>query len=341
MPRTKPLRAAVWGTGRMGQVMVQVGRERPDVEFVAAIVTTPDKEGKDLGEIAGVGHIGAPATMDAAAVLARDDIDLVFYTGIGSSAEIAAYCTRALLAGKDCITLSGLVHPGMALGAEGAAALDAAAKQTGRRFVGTGVAPGFITDVLPAVLLSQAVRFDRVTVRIASGMESWGTGVLRLYGVGLTPEEIAPPASRVSMKESIAVIAETIRLPVDRITEVNNPRISKSHREHQGYAVAPGQVCGFQRRFSGWVGDSEKLVLEWSGAFVVDPAEDGFEAGCSIEVEGGPLDWMKIRIDVGLWDDPYPATAARGFAVIPGLLSLAPGSYHGGQVPFGVPPATA
>jgi hypothetical protein len=330
------LRAAIWGTGRMGTEMVRTNAIRHDVDFVAAIVFEEEKEGRDLGDISGVGPIGAICTTDTEAVLGRDDLDLVFYTGVGNSAEIAGYCTRALAAGKDVVTLSGLVHPATALGDEGARALDEAAKKAGARFVGTGVAPGFVVDVLPVVLLSQTVTFERVIVRINSGMRGWGPGVLRAYGIGSTPDRIVPPASRVSMKESIALVGESLNLGLDRVTEINEPRLSKSRREFEGWIVEPGTVTGFHRRFSGWVGDRERVALEWNGAFELNPTEDGFDTECSIEVEADALNHMNVSMDLGLWGDPYPATAARGFAVVPGLRTLPPGAYHGGQVPFAV-----
>jgi 4-hydroxy-tetrahydrodipicolinate reductase len=320
----------------MGIELVKAGIERDWLEFVAGIVFDPAKEGRDLGEIAGVGPLGAPCTTDVEAALGRDDVDLVFYTGIGNSAEIAGYCKQALLAGRDCVTLSGLIHVPTAIGAAAAADLDAAAVSTGARFVGTGIAPGFVNDVLPVVLLSAAVRYDRVVARLGGSMNSWGPGVLRAYGIGLTPEQITPPASRVSMKESVAVIGEAIGLTFDEITERNEPLISRTRREGYGLVVEPGTVTGFQRRFSGWVDGREKVVLEWNGAFLLDPEQDGFADECTVEVEGGDLDWMKVRLDGGLWADPYPATAARGLAVVPGLRSLPPGVYDGAQIPFGV-----
>ena len=40
----------------------------------------------------------------------------------------------------------------------------------------------------------------------------------------------------------------------------------------------------------------------------------------------------------GVFADPYPATAARGLAVVPGLLAMPPGLYNGAQIPFAAAP---
>lgn len=327
------VRAAVWGTGRVGAELVKAGLERDWLDLVVGIVFDPAKEGRDLGEVCGTSHLGVPCTTDVESVLARPDVDLVFYTGIGSSAEIASYCTRVLSAGKDCVTLSGLIHVPTAIGTEAAAAMDATARAAGTRFVGTGIGLGFVADVLPAVLLTAAVRFDRVIARRGSSMNTWGPGVLKAYGVGMPPEHVTPPSSRVSNRESLAVIGEALGLRFDEITERNDPLIAKRRREGLGRVIEPGTVTGFQRRFAGLVGGRERVVIEWNGAFLHDREQDGFDVDCGIEVEGGPLDWMKLRLDAGMWDDPYPATAARGLGVVQGLLTLPPGVYHGAQIP--------
>ena len=93
------------------------GLTRPWLEFRGGIVYSPAKEGLDLGEACGLDvRLGAPVSTDVDAVLARPDIDVVFYAGIGTPAEVAAACLRANRAGKDAITISGLVHPRTILG---------------------------------------------------------------------------------------------------------------------------------------------------------------------------------------------------------------------------------
>jgi hypothetical protein len=81
--------AAVWATGHAGRVIVEAGLTRPWLEFRGGIVYDPAKEGLDLGEACGLDiRLGAPVSTDVDAVLARPDIDVVFYTGIGSPTEV-------------------------------------------------------------------------------------------------------------------------------------------------------------------------------------------------------------------------------------------------------------
>ena len=80
--RMDKIGAAVWATGRAGRVIVEAGLTRPWLEFRGGIVYSPAKEGLDLGEACGLDvRLGAPVSTDVDAVLARPDIDVVFYCG--------------------------------------------------------------------------------------------------------------------------------------------------------------------------------------------------------------------------------------------------------------------
>src|SRR5262249_33049399 len=156
---------------------------------VAAIVTTDAKDGLDLGEIAGVGALGAPASIDADSVLARDDIDVVFYTGSGSTEFIADALGQIVDAGKDAITFSAVAHPATALGPEAAQALDERAKAAGKHILGTGLAPGFLTDALAVVLASTSIDWTEIRIRMVIPMDAWGPLTLDAWGIGKAPGE--------------------------------------------------------------------------------------------------------------------------------------------------------
>ena len=171
--------AAVWATGHAGRVIVEAGLTRPWLEFRGGIVYDSAKDGLDLGEACGLDvRLGAPVSTDVDAVLGRPDIDVVFYTGIGSPTEVAAACLRANLAGKDAITISGLVHPRTVLGEAAAARLDAASRETGRRILGTGFWD-YLTINLPLASFSNVLTFDEIRLVRVADTSLWGHGILR------------------------------------------------------------------------------------------------------------------------------------------------------------------
>src|SRR5437762_2085959 len=55
---TSPVRVAVWSTGGIGSIAIGAVTRRPDLELVGVWVHSPDKEGRDAGELAGGEPIG-------------------------------------------------------------------------------------------------------------------------------------------------------------------------------------------------------------------------------------------------------------------------------------------
>lgn len=47
-----PVRVVVWSTGGVGSHAIEAVRGRPDLELVGVWVHSPDKVGKDAGELA-------------------------------------------------------------------------------------------------------------------------------------------------------------------------------------------------------------------------------------------------------------------------------------------------
>ena len=66
-------------TGHVGSVGLGHFIANPTYQLVGLLVKTPEKVGRDAGDIAGVDPIGVTATDDVEAIIALD-ADCVFYT---------------------------------------------------------------------------------------------------------------------------------------------------------------------------------------------------------------------------------------------------------------------
>ena len=241
--------AAVWATGRAGRVIVEAGLTRPWLEFRGGIVYSPAKEGLDLGEACGLDvRLDAPVSMDIDAVLARPDIDIVFYAGLGSPHEVAEACLRANRAGKDAITIAGLVHPTTILGREAAAELDAGARAAGQRIVGTGLWD-YLTITLPLAAMSNVLTFRELRLERVADMTLWGHGILRDEGIG-GPIEAAGAGfmMRNFLVEALMLLGESAGLELDEPVFESVPVLSSERRERAGYVVEPGTICGHDRQ---------------------------------------------------------------------------------------------
>ena len=63
-------KVAVWSTGWIGSIAIGAAHRRADLDLVGVWVHSPEKDGRDAGELAGIGAIGLAATHDVDAILA-------------------------------------------------------------------------------------------------------------------------------------------------------------------------------------------------------------------------------------------------------------------------------
>ena len=314
--------AAVWATGRAGRVIVEAGLTRPWLQFRGGIVYSSAKDGLDLGEACGLDvRLDAPVSTDVDAVLARPDIDVVFYAGLGTPSEVAEACLRANRAGKDAITIAGLVHPSTVLGASAAAALDADARLAGQRILGTGLWD-FLTITVPLAAISNVLTFDEIRLERVADMTLWGHGILRDEGIG-GPVEAAGGGfmMRNFLVEALMLLGESCGFELQDPVFESMPVLSEVRREKAGYVVEPGTICGHDRRVSADVRGGGRLVSVWRGRF--QPELDGMEGSARVVVEGDPAFETIVRGDLFL--DTYPPTGARAMAAVRPLRALPPG----------------
>jgi hypothetical protein len=322
---------AVYGTGHAGRAAIRAARAHPAVRVVAGITTSAEKVGADLGELAGGAPLGVAATRDVAAVLGRADVDTVVYCGLGSPADVAVHLGAIVDAGRNAITVTGFVHPPTAIGADAARALHGRAVRGGARIVGCGLNPGFLLDLLPVMWAACAVRYDRVHARRVSDMKTWGPGIHAECGLGRPPEE-ARDLETLALDESAMLVADALALPVEGVDNRHEPYVTAVRRSHGATVVEAGTTAGFRKRCI--VRSPAGLVeLEWLAIFALDPAEDGVEDGCSVQIAGDTTFGATVHGE--LFADSYGATVARALNAVAPLRSLPPGLYRPDQLPLG------
>ena len=100
-------RVIQWSTGNVGRHALRLMARHPDLELVGLWVHSPDKAGRDAGELVGIEPLGIAATNDADALLALD-ADCVCYTATADlrPQEAIADMTRILQSGKNVVSSS-------------------------------------------------------------------------------------------------------------------------------------------------------------------------------------------------------------------------------------------
>ena len=163
---TRPLRTVVWSTGGVGSIAIDGIRRRPDLELVGVWVHSPDKVGRDAGDLAGIETLGVAATNDADALIALAP-DCVVYAASGPERDARAVpdYLRLLEAGINVVSTSStsLVYPPCYYAPDWLAQLEAAAKAGGASFYVSGIFPGFASDQLALLMTTQSKNIRTVT----------------------------------------------------------------------------------------------------------------------------------------------------------------------------------
>ena len=148
------------------------------------------------------------------------------------------------MAGKDVVTVSGIVHPRTVLGEAGARELDSAAKGAGRRVIGTGLFPGFLMDVLPLGILSNIVSFEEIRLERVADMTNYGTGVLSGSGIGRPPQPVIEGSLfDGGLRESFSLLCESLGVGIKEQHSTAEPIVSQVLRRTDRYTAEPGTVC--------------------------------------------------------------------------------------------------
>ncbi len=105
-------RVIQWATGNVGGHSLRNIAAHPQLELAGLYVYSPEKAGRDAGEICGIGPLGVTATSDVDEILALD-ADCVAYNALGETRDpeqsLADIC-RLLGSGKNVVSTAVSTH---------------------------------------------------------------------------------------------------------------------------------------------------------------------------------------------------------------------------------------
>jgi 2,4-diaminopentanoate dehydrogenase len=160
------LRVVQWSTGNVGRHAIAGIDARPELVLDGVWVSSAAKDGRDAGELAGLGRtLGVTATTDADTLLASKP-DCVVYTAMADNRLLDAIedLKRFLAAGINVVSSCPvfLQYPKGTVPPELIEPIEQAAHHGGASLYVNGVDPGFANDWLPLVLTSISERIDEV-----------------------------------------------------------------------------------------------------------------------------------------------------------------------------------
>ena len=313
------IRAVVYGVGPIGQLIARVALEK-GFDVVGAIDIDPQKVGKDLGEVLGLNKtLGIKVESDADKVLRDSNPDVVLHSTGSFFDKVYPQIMRAVRIGADVVsTCETLAWPWYRY-PDLAELVDNYARNYGSTVLGAGVNPGFVFDVLPAVLSTTLTRLEKITVTRSLDASKRRYSFQKKIGLGMTPTQFREALGRgeitahVGFAESVLLMASMMGLRLDRVEEGQEAIIADRHYETQYFRIEEGQVRGVVGHGSGFIGDKEVIRVELRACVECEDFEE-------VRLMGEPsITWRST----GTSGDP--ATAAVIVNLAPRVLNARPG----------------
>lgn len=327
------IRVLQWTTGHVGREAVKAILAHPELELVGAYAWSPDKEGRDVGELCGLGTLGVTATHDVDALIARG-ADCVCYTP--NHPEPDEIC-RLLEAGLDVVA-SNLTNC-RSWGEQTRSRVAKAAETGGASLFGSGIFPGF-ANCIAAQMATVSHGFRQV--RFLESVDVSTYQAIRNYanlGWGQAPDPKWLEASRRVLgfyDECLDVMAEMLGVPVAERRFDCEWAITPDDREYFGFAMPAGSIAGQKSTWRAWARGQDDPVLELDVCWIAGPGLEPdwpIHHGYTMEVEGDPKVHTRVRFSParrggGLedWIDmANTVTSLPVVAAIPAVCAAAPG----------------
>lgn len=333
------LRAIVCYTGGVGSELVRQLLRNPAFELVGVLVHSQDKDGQDVGDIAGIGPVGLRATRDVAALTGLK-ADVMSWHGLKWEPELIARFLRA----RTCVYsgIGGWYLPSQ----PEYRMLQEAAEQGQAALVAGGNIPGLISDVLPLFCsgYSSDIRMVRALQRNYIPDYPSAVQMGQYLGIGQPlPEAPFDPSAAPSeidrlwmwgIAQSAALVAQGLGVTMDELRLTNKEfGASKADMVLQpsGLAVARGAVAGVRWTFTAFTAGVPfyELVNEQTTRLDIGPGWRDAEKTLNwrVVIEGSPT----IQCELGLLAHPdapnhvAAMNAARALNFLPRIAAAAPG----------------
>ena len=346
-----PIRVVVWATGWTGTLAIRSIHRRPDLDLVGVWVHNPEKDGRDAGELAGIGPIGLAATIDADALLDLAP-DCVVYTASGPERDAVAVpdYERMLERGINVVTVSspGLVFPA-GFDAPVRDRLAAAAAKGGASLYSSGIEPGFAGDQLVLTLLTMSDTVTSVRTQEIFRYDTYPVTFMMfdVFGFGkpmdYTPLMSYEGAQLTTWGPPVRMVAHALGVELDGIRETYERRVTERRLEVAAGVIEAGTVGAIRMETIGVVDGRDAIVIEHVNRMADDVAPDWPTADRDgtyrIAVEGNPGYQCELTLGTAetASDEGMVATTQRIVNAVPMVVDAAPGLVDSLDLPLTLP----
>jgi 4-hydroxy-tetrahydrodipicolinate reductase len=290
--------------GNVGSEMLRRIQRHPDLELVGLHCYSPDKVGRDAGEIVGLDPIGVMATGTVDEIIEAEP-DCVTFHGVFPDVDLYE---RVLEACINIVTTADWItghhrdanHPHPS-GRKESEVIEAACRRGGSTFYGTGMNPGLAqiltivhsTDVAD---IEHVLCLESVDVSCHHSVDTWAE-----VGFGRSVEDPAVPGmlekyTRV-FEDAVRLMADCLRLELNEVRFEYELGGCTKDVDLGWYQLPKGSLGGCYLRYVGTVAGVPRIEmhLEWQMTPFTDPHWD--IQGCYItKIEGDPCIYSKHMI---------------------------------------------
>ncbi|OBJ80711.1 dihydrodipicolinate reductase [Mycobacterium gordonae] len=340
-------RVVQWTTGNVGKSSLQSIVANSQFELVGCYAWSPEKAGRDAGELVGIDPTGVMATNDVDALLALKP-DCVVYNPMWIDVD---ELVRILSAGVNVVTTASFIT-GHNLG-DGRERVEQACRQGGSTMFGSGVSPGF-AELLAIVSAMVCNRVDKVTVNEAADTTFYDSpDTERPVGFGqpIDNPELAQMAEKGTaiFGEAVRLVADALGVELDEIRCVPEFAETTADLEMASWTIPAGCVAGVYISWQGIVSGRTVIDLNvrWRKGQTLEPDWKIDQDGWVIQIDGQPT----VTTKVGFLPPPYfqattlaefmalghIMTAMPAINAIPAVVAAAPGIVTYADLPLTLP----
>jgi 2,4-diaminopentanoate dehydrogenase len=341
--RSDPYRIVVWGPGYTGRQVLREVLKRPEFEVVGCLAYSPEKDGVDVGTLAGQHPVGVAATTDQDRIAALD-ADVVVYAGrfMLDAERQDGEVIRLLRSGKNVVAATAYHFPWQRGNAHSQPLEDACAAG-GASLLGTGIHPGWFIERVVPLMTGLCMDIERIDMAETVDLSHHSGEAVRGMGYGLPPERLGSKKRKWIFSryyfDSLAYLAFVLGVQLERITSDLRYRPAERRIDAAAITVEPGTIASLDGTFTGYVAGKPYLVLR--ERLYLDPSlvtdtvltsPDFYD----VHVTGKPLD-VSARVNLPVTDahdvlsvddaqcGANLATAVELVQSIPAVVSAPPG----------------
>ncbi|MBI2605980.1 MAG: Gfo/Idh/MocA family oxidoreductase [Deltaproteobacteria bacterium] len=314
----KSTKVMVFGLGYIGRMVLEaVLSENPfwnrRLELVGAVDIVP--ESREWAKKKGV---AAFQSLDDLLAKARPDVCI--HTTSSSMAVVVPQLKALVAAGVPVVSSTEELFYPWIQNPKVAEDIDGLCKKHGVAMMGTGVNPGFVMDVLPAIVTQAVHTVDFIRVERLVNAATRRPPLQKKIGAGLDETAFRAQVEKkkighVGLRESLDYLASFLGLTLTKSGESIVPIIAPKALATRVMTIKKGQVCGLHHQAWGEVDRKRVIELDLKISMNADVPCD------TITIQGNPP--ITLSIEGGTPGDP--ATVAALVRGIPIVLQAKPG----------------